>query len=128
MGGQTAQWKNSSGHTGRRDLNFPFSMDVSCGEAESLSLPKLDRANALEELYRTHPGAIHMKRIARTLIWWPGLDKEIEQQVHSCVECQMNLLSPPSFPLQLWRWPTRPWPRLHADFADLLWAVCSWFW
>jgi len=25
--------------------------------------------------------------------------------------------APPSSPLQLWRWPTRPWTRLHADFA-----------
>jgi len=80
-------------------------------------VPPKGRANVLEELHMAHPGATRMKRIARTLVWWPGLDKEIEQQVHSCVECQINLPAPPSSPLQPWRWPTRPWTRLHADFA-----------
>ena len=58
-----------------------------------------------------------MKRIARTLVWWPGLDKDIEERVQCCLECQSNQCSPPLSPLQPWKWPTRPWSRLHADFA-----------
>ena len=58
-----------------------------------------------------------MKALARMYIWWPGLDKEIEKVVSSCVVCQMLQSTPPVAPLHPWKWPTRPWARLHADFA-----------
>ena len=58
-----------------------------------------------------------MKRIARTLVWWHGIDKDIDQQVRSCLECQRNQASPPEILVQPWHWPTRPWSRVHADFA-----------
>ena len=84
-------------------------MAVSCGETALSSLQLV----ALE----AHPGVTRMKRLARTLVWWPGIDHDIEQKVKSCPECQINQASPPEAPLQPWRWPTRPWSRLHVDFA-----------
>ena len=34
--------------------------------------------------------------------------------VHHCQSIQS---SPPVAPLHSWKWPTRPWARLHIDFA-----------
>ena len=45
------------------------------------------------------------------------MDKEIEQVASSCVECQSVKNSPPSAPLHPWVWPTKPWERIHLDFA-----------
>ena len=61
-----------------------------------------------------------MKSRARTLMWWPNIDKEIEQKVKSCVPCQVSRSAPPSAPLQPWSWPDKPWSRLHLDYADPL--------
>ena len=50
-------------------------------------------------------------------VWWPGLDKDIEKLLHGCVKCQEVMTVPPPAPLNPWKWPTRPWARLHLDFA-----------
>ena len=80
-------------------------------------IPAVGQAQVLEELHSAHPGATRMKRIARTLVWWLGIDKDIENEVKACSQCQQNQSSPVVAPLQPWSWPTRPWSRVHADFA-----------
>ena len=54
---------------------------------------------------------------ARTYVWWPGIDVEIEKSVRTCVSCQEVQSSPPVAPLNPWKWPSMPWARLHLDFA-----------
>ena len=58
-----------------------------------------------------------MKSLARSHVWWPGLDKNIEDMVKACVECQSVKETPPPAPLHPWIWPARPWERIHVDFA-----------
>ena len=50
-------------------------------------------------------------------MWWPGISADIEKSVRLCRECQEVQSSPPLAPLHPWKWPTRPWARLHLDFA-----------
>jgi len=80
-------------------------------------IPTVGQSQVLEELHSAHPGATRIKRIAHTLVWWHCIDKDIDQQVRSCLECQRNQASPPEILVQPWHWPTRPWSRVHADFA-----------
>ena len=58
-----------------------------------------------------------MKSVARSYMWWPGLDKDLEQLTKSCQSCQAVKGSPPVAPLHLWIWPSKPWQRVHLDFA-----------
>ena len=44
-------------------------------------IPKSLRSAVLEELHCTHPGMTRMKELARSYIWWPNLNVQIEQQV-----------------------------------------------
>lgn len=55
--------------------------------------------------------------LARSYIWWPGIDKSIEQVAKSCLDCQAVKSSPPVAPLHPWAWPSRPLQRVHIDFA-----------
>ena len=64
--------------------------------------------------------ANRLKAIARSHVWWPGLDKALEDLVSSCFKCQAVRNSPPAAPLHPWCWPTRPWQRIHIDFAGPL--------
>ena len=70
----------------------------------------------LEELHTAHPGVVRMKSIARIHVWWPGIDKKIEEVVKSCLPCQSIRNKPPLTSLHLWNWPSQPWHRLHLDF------------
>ena len=58
-----------------------------------------------------------MKSLARMYFWWPGLTKDIEKLVKECAKCQENQSNPAMAPLEPWTWPTRPWARVHVDYA-----------
>ena len=84
-----------------------------CGEAELLYLNN----RVLEQLHQSLPGMARMKNIARSMVWWPGIDTDIETKVQSCTQCKQNQKNPAKSPLQPWKWPEEPWSRLHIDHA-----------
>ena len=80
-------------------------------------IPAPGRASILQELHVTHPGVSRLKALARSYVYWPGIDKDIERLVSDCATCQEHRNVPPSMELHPWEWPDKPWSRLHADFA-----------
>ena len=80
-------------------------------------IPPKQRDQILKELHRAHPGCSRMKSLARSYVWWPKMDIDIENIAKSCSTCQNNRHAPPSAPLQPWSWPSKPWQRVHIDFA-----------
>ena len=81
-------------------------------------IPPLLRKQLLQGLHEEPPGIVAMKAIARSYVWWPNLDAEIELMVKNCEVSQSVWKAPPRAPLYLWRWPTRVWQRVHIDFAE----------
>ena len=51
-------------------------------------IPQVYREKMLKELHWEHPGICAMKAIARTCMWWPKMDEEIEREVKLCTVCQ----------------------------------------
>ncbi len=45
------------------------------------------------------------------------MDRDIENLVQTCYECQQHRDDPPKAPLHPWPWPSQPWSRLHIDYA-----------
>ena len=80
-------------------------------------VPTPGRQAVLQELHEGHPGICRMKSFARMYVWWPGLDDDIEKSVRICMPCQSVQSAPPPVPLSPWKWPSKPWTRLHLDFA-----------
>nr|XP_024658736.1 uncharacterized protein K02A2.6-like [Maylandia zebra] len=78
--------------------------------------PKL-RSHVLKELHTAHPGMVRMKSLARSYVWWPGIDSQIELQAKACHSCQRVQKEPGLAPLHPWLWPSCPWERIHVDFA-----------
>ena len=83
--------------------------------------PKL-RYRLLEELHMGHSGSSRMKELARSYVWWPNLDSDLEGLANSCLECLSLRAMPSKAELHPWEWPTHPWHRLHLDFAG---PVCG---
>ncbi|XP_022777921.1 uncharacterized protein K02A2.6-like [Stylophora pistillata] len=80
-------------------------------------IPPKYRTQLLEQLHEGHPGIVRMKALARSYIWWPGMDKEVEQTAKGCTGCQLTQKNPKTAPLHTWEWPARPWQRIHIDFS-----------
>ncbi|XP_013404718.1 uncharacterized protein K02A2.6 [Lingula anatina] len=79
-------------------------------------IPEIYRQTLLEDLHWEHPGVCAMKAIARSYVWWPNLNSDIECKVRECSACQSVRNMPPASPLYPWKWPVRPWSRIHLDF------------
>jgi transposase InsO family protein len=55
--------------------------------------------------------------MARSHVWWPQLDSDIEDTARKCTHCIKTKNAPPLSPLLPWTWPSAPWKRIHIDFA-----------
>ena len=81
-------------------------------------IPKNLQSKVLISFHENHPGITRMKAIARSYMWWSGMDKYIENQAKQCVQCQEQNSMPAVAPLHPWVWPNTPWKRIHIDFAE----------
>jgi len=59
-----------------------------------------------------------MKALARSYVWWPGLDSDIEGLVADCEACKVMAVMPATAPHQPWQHPNAPWDRVHIDFDE----------
>ena len=80
-------------------------------------IPSSLQARILEELHDSHLGIVKMKALARSYVWWPGMNQQIEELAKTCSGCQQNQNMPSKVPLHPWEWATTPWQRIHIDFA-----------
>ena len=80
-------------------------------------VPKKLQSLVLQKLHFTHPGINAVKSLARTTVWWPQCDANIETFVKNCDHCQRHGPREPQTPLNLWNTPEKPWDRLHIDFT-----------
>ena len=80
-------------------------------------IPKCAHPVIMDQLHETHPGVSRMKSLARSFVWWPGLDKQIEDCVEQCRVCQESRPVPAKAPIHPWEWPHNPWSRIHIDHA-----------
>ena len=58
-------------------------------------IPEKLRKKLLREFHTDHPGATRMKAIARSYMWWPGLDRDLEDLAKACVDCKSTKKAPP---------------------------------
>ena len=80
-------------------------------------IPQVYQQKVLEELHGGHLGVVRMKALARSHVWWPHIDKEIEGVTQRRGGCQMMKGDPKLTPLHLWKFPEGPCWRMHVDFA-----------
>ncbi|KAL7725756.1 hypothetical protein ACLKA6_000647 [Drosophila palustris] len=65
----------------------------------------------------SNEGIGKVKALARSYVWWPNIDAEIEAVVKSCCAYQEIRNEPQKTPTHHWESAKRPWSRLHEDFA-----------
>lgn len=81
-------------------------------------IPESLRKSVLDELHSGHLGMVKMKQVARSYVWWPGLDECIENIARSCTGCAKTLAMPDKASVYPWQYPEKPWQRIHIDFCQ----------
>ena len=81
-------------------------------------VPKQLRAKLLKELHVGHVGVSRMKALARSHIWWPGLDDDIKTLSSQCEACKTTAAMPAPVAQHPWQYPNVPWERVHDDFGE----------
>ena len=75
------------------------------------------RDAVLSDLHSAHLGIVKMKGIARSFVFWPGIDSDIERLAKSCTVCATHAHAPSKFREHHWEYPKAPWERIHIDYA-----------
>ncbi|XP_062589262.1 uncharacterized protein K02A2.6-like [Saccostrea cucullata] len=81
-------------------------------------IPDKFRGRLLLELHDEHLGMSRTKALARGYLWWPYLDRDIEDMVERCSACASTRNTPKESPLHPWIWASRPGQRVHIDYAE----------
>ena len=58
-----------------------------------------------------------MNSLACGFVWWPNIDHDVENIVKLCHECTVNQKNPSVAPIHTWQYPSKPWERIHIDYA-----------
>ena len=81
-------------------------------------IPPQGRKKVLEELHAAYYGIFRMKSLARSYMWWPNMDAEIEAKVKIVLNVRKIGSSHHQYLCYVpWEWPSKPWARLHIDHA-----------
>ena len=80
-------------------------------------IPSTLRNHILKLLHLVHFGMQRMKQLARSTVYWPRIDFDIEDLCHKCTSCGQFQNKPAKPSIHPWMMPEKPWSRLHLDHA-----------
>lgn len=80
-------------------------------------VPERLREDVLELLHASHQGIVAVKALARSYVWWPRINEEIELVAKRCTACQLSQRNPTKATPHPWTPTNNPWERVHIDFC-----------
>jgi transposase InsO family protein len=83
-------------------------------------IPKSLRIQVLQLSHEGHPGETLMKRRLRTKVWWPLIDRDVEEFVKKCKSCLLVARPSPPNPMKRRIMPLGPWDDIAIDFLGPL--------
>ena len=83
---------------------------------ERAVIPRSLRQNILNLLHMGHFGMERMKKLARTVVYWPNIDVDITDMCRHCITCA-EFQNKPTKTFHPWCIPDEPWSRVHVDHA-----------
>lgn len=79
-------------------------------------VPKKLQTKAMAVAHRSHPGMSTTKHLLRKFVWWPAMDRNVEDFVKTCETCIKLSTSDPPEPMVMSSFPENPWQDIAIDF------------
>ena len=83
-----------------------------------ICIPRSQQDQAVQLAHQGHQGVTKTKSLIREKVWFPGIDKMVEDRVKRCLPCQSTTTTTAREPLQMTNI-TRPGEEVSVDFADV---------
>lgn len=81
-------------------------------------VPQSLRNTIVESLHAAHQGVSSMELRAQSIVFWPGMTKDIQQVRARCTDCNNNAPSQAQLPSSPASPPSTPFEKVFADFFD----------
>ena len=100
-----------------RKVKDQLNIDQSCIlYGNRVVIPPDYEKDVLNSLHESHLGITRTKALERYYVWYPGIDKDIEELINNCFQCQQLRNETPKHDSHSWEYPNKPWDRIHIDF------------
>ena len=80
-------------------------------------VPESVQQQIIKLSHEGHQGIVRCKQYVRSKVWFPGIDKKIEDEVKNCIACQATTSMKSREPLRMTELPEEPWQKLSVDFC-----------
>ena len=116
---QTGEWDNAPSHykVVRQELSTLGKLVV---RGTRLLIPSKLRKAVLDLGHEGHQGVVKTKQRLRSKVWWPGIDRQVEEKCKTCHGCQLVGRPNPPEPLKHTPFPDQAWKDLAADLMGPL--------
>ena len=103
---------------------FRFRDEIVCFDGllfrgHQIIVPSSLHSEMLSRIHESHQGIVKTKRRAREVLFWPGMNGQIEDIVEQCSLCQEFRKAQPAEPLIPHDLPDRPWAKIGTDLYYL---------
>ena len=82
-------------------------------------VPQSMHKEMLRKIHANHFGAKSNIRMAREVLFWPGMRKSIQDMCDACGTCAQYSTTAPKEPMRSLPIPTRPWQIVSQDICEL---------
>ena len=90
-------------------------LKVTCWWKVTIVIPTTCRDSILADLHKSHQGANRSLSLAKTCVYWQGMEADVMDYIKRCVTCIDNVKMPVET-LHPHEVPTGPWVKLGMDF------------
>ena len=124
---QVKKWLSKSKWSGGKEvMAFHPVRDELCVSKRGILLrgsrvciPKTLQERVIDLAHEGHQGIVRTKQLLRTAVWFPGIDKMVEERLKTCFPCSLMTVNSQRDPIVMAELPKRPWEKLSMDFYTL---------
>lgn len=85
-------------------------------KGHKIAIPEQLQSHVIQLAHEGHQGVVKTKSLLREKVWFPHIDRMVEEALQGCVACKATYDPKQREPLIMTELPTRKWSCLAADF------------